>query len=57
MDWMESSCMSLVDAGGVLDVENGIAHGIKLHTLKLTRQDAGRPLARGDGLHLAAFAL
>ena len=29
------------DTCGTLDVQDGIAHGVKLHTLKLAWQDAG----------------
>ncbi len=44
------------DAGGILDVEDGIAEGVELDALKVAGQDAAGPLAGGDGLHLAALA-
>jgi hypothetical protein len=40
----------------ILDVQHGVAEGVQLHALEFAGQDAARPLARGDGLHLPALA-
>ena len=45
------------DAGRIGDVQNRIADGIEAHSLEFARQHAGRPLPRGDRLHLTAVPL
>ena len=45
------------DPARIRDVLHRIAHRVEPHALKPARQDAGRPLARRDRLHLPAVAL
>ncbi len=42
------------DSGRIANVEHRVADGVQFHALKLTGQQACRPLAGGDGLHLPA---
>ena len=53
---IDSRCSCRADAVRILDVEHRIADGIELDALELAGQNSGRPLARGDRLHLAALA-